>query len=665
MNREPQQVYAQLGGDPTRLHRGFRRLPVILVPGIMASRLSDAEGKPVWNPLAAPLGDSPGLFAADYERLRQVSAPLFPDEVNRYDDEAKNKKKEHIKHFFNVIVDKYDPLLEALGDADTTRLDPYGLRLSVYCCGYDWRQDNARSALRLAEVVDEALRDTGASKVILIGHSMGCTVCRYYCRVLGGESVVHRLILLGSPTLGSPGAYNTLKIGPPGAYVKDIKKAIHEGDEQGAVFELLRGGGNAVQQMANVGTTGWGAAQSMPGDIYLGLCLGAGKWLTRDETTHFARQVPALYQLVPTTVFCRKHPNWLIFDPLATGYLPTGFMVVLPTLFQAAVEAIAATADALAGASEKEGDKIREGAEKAFDPDREKRTSSRTKRNAMTVAELFETLSFDDLSLTAQLLKNLYERLEKRMFLDCRNNDLLYRDIYTGVLDRVDTRAISAGNLLIAQQFEKALTVDHRFEGHLTPLGLVGKLLNPALSLPPVQAVVSSIAGFFSIDEEEDEAPKKEDRGPRAYIPPRTVNVCSVDLAVEGGGILFPTAVISFDDSNVVRQELLPNLVVTVLGIAGADDIFEQAFGDGTVPKTSVNPPEELLCRPFLDVIAISKALHAEMCQHAEVVEAVMDTIFDSLDDYVNGTSAQPYVAPSPGAESAAGDDGGAEGGGS
>ena len=40
------------------------------------------------------------------------------------------------------------------GAAEARHLTP-----RVYCCGYDWRQDNARSASRLAGIVDEALRE--------------------------------------------------------------------------------------------------------------------------------------------------------------------------------------------------------------------------------------------------------------------------------------------------------------------------------------------------------------------------------------------------------------------------------------------------------------------------------------------------------------------------
>jgi hypothetical protein len=84
---------------------------------------------------------------------------------------------------------------------------------------YDWRRDNRVSAKRLATFVDEKLANwrkasgNDAAKVILIGHSMGGLVSRYYIECLGGWQNVRRLFTLGTPHRGSLNALGFLANG--------------------------------------------------------------------------------------------------------------------------------------------------------------------------------------------------------------------------------------------------------------------------------------------------------------------------------------------------------------------------------------------------------------------------------------------------------------------
>ena len=58
---------------------------------------------------------------------------------------------------------------------------------------------------RLSTVVDNVLRATGASKVILIGHSMGGLVARAYTRwIPGGSDKVYKILTIGTPNSGIP-----------------------------------------------------------------------------------------------------------------------------------------------------------------------------------------------------------------------------------------------------------------------------------------------------------------------------------------------------------------------------------------------------------------------------------------------------------------------------
>ncbi|MGI9016232.1 MAG: lipase family alpha/beta hydrolase [Euzebya sp.] len=59
----------------------------------------------------------------------------------------------------------------------------------------------------LAAEVDRVLSITGAEKVMIVGHSMGGVVTRYYVQQLGGDQLVDTVITLGSPHRGTYAAY--------------------------------------------------------------------------------------------------------------------------------------------------------------------------------------------------------------------------------------------------------------------------------------------------------------------------------------------------------------------------------------------------------------------------------------------------------------------------
>ena len=82
--------------------------------------------------------------------------------------------------------------------------------------------------------IDDVLAQTGADKLVLVGHSMGGLVCRDYLAIHGGDKV-DRLITLATPHQGSqlaalglganaremePGSgwLQRFRLGPPSAY---------------------------------------------------------------------------------------------------------------------------------------------------------------------------------------------------------------------------------------------------------------------------------------------------------------------------------------------------------------------------------------------------------------------------------------------------------------
>ncbi|WP_247750003.1 MULTISPECIES: hypothetical protein [unclassified Agrobacterium] len=97
---------------------------------------------------------------------------------------------------------------------------------NYYEFAYDWRRDNRVSAKKLARFCDEKLaswrKESGSSeaRVILVAHSMGGLVSRYYVECLEGWKTTKNLITLGTPHRGSLDAVNgicnglTKSVGP-------------------------------------------------------------------------------------------------------------------------------------------------------------------------------------------------------------------------------------------------------------------------------------------------------------------------------------------------------------------------------------------------------------------------------------------------------------------
>jgi len=87
------------------------------------------------------------------------------------------------------------------------RLKRYGLR-SVTAMNYNViGHDIGELAEQLSATVDHVLDAAGATRVHLIGHSLGGLVGRYYIQMLGGDQKVHTCITLGAPHQGSYAAF--------------------------------------------------------------------------------------------------------------------------------------------------------------------------------------------------------------------------------------------------------------------------------------------------------------------------------------------------------------------------------------------------------------------------------------------------------------------------
>jgi pimeloyl-ACP methyl ester carboxylesterase len=188
--------------------------PVVVIPGILGSRLRDAQtGAELW----------PGsLWNVVLGSKEHLALPFDPGTLQPLAEARPDGLFEAV-----LGTDFYGEILRTLehsgGYARTVPGTPVaaGSR-RYYVFAYDWRQDNVRTAARLDAFIEQIRRDHGDPqlKVDIVAHSMGGLVTRYFLRygaqdvlpVLhrddfrvsdAGAAKVRTAILLGTPNLGS------------------------------------------------------------------------------------------------------------------------------------------------------------------------------------------------------------------------------------------------------------------------------------------------------------------------------------------------------------------------------------------------------------------------------------------------------------------------------
>ncbi len=191
------------------------RVPVILVPGLLGSRLArEKDGVELWP------GGVRKLLTSDYQDL---ALRIDPETLEPLDDGLVPSG------LFDGAVGKdfYRRILRELRVAGGYRLAKPGQpvvqqKARLYVFTYDWRQDNVKTVAKLDALIDQIRRDYGdpGLRVDIVAHSMGGLIARYYERygtvdvldgnsfqVTGlGHSKLRRMVLLGTPNQGTVGA---------------------------------------------------------------------------------------------------------------------------------------------------------------------------------------------------------------------------------------------------------------------------------------------------------------------------------------------------------------------------------------------------------------------------------------------------------------------------
>ncbi|TCO77853.1 esterase/lipase family protein [Chromatocurvus halotolerans] len=192
--------------------------PLILIPGVLGSRLKREDGTEAWP------GSIGKLLVSRYQDL---AMPIDEDTLQPHPGSLEPGAlfdKAAGREYYSRII----KLLEGPGGyrRGAAGVAPDDSAPRYYVMTYDWRQDAVQSARELDRLI-RTIRSDHASpdlRVDIIGHSMGGLIARYYSRygtadVLNnnqfdaddpGASRLRRLVLVGTPNLGSIGAIRSL-----------------------------------------------------------------------------------------------------------------------------------------------------------------------------------------------------------------------------------------------------------------------------------------------------------------------------------------------------------------------------------------------------------------------------------------------------------------------
>jgi pimeloyl-ACP methyl ester carboxylesterase len=181
---------------------------IVCIPGITGSVLRK-DGKDVWNISGGAFLNALTSLGKSIGQLRLEDDPSDVDDVDGITAPSVIRDVHLIPGLWKI--DGYTKLVDRIqATFDVT------LGKNLHEFPYDWRRDNRVAARQLGRRIEgwltEWRRSSGASdaKAILVGHSMGGLIARYYIECLGGWRDTRTLVTFGTPYGGSMYALGTL-----------------------------------------------------------------------------------------------------------------------------------------------------------------------------------------------------------------------------------------------------------------------------------------------------------------------------------------------------------------------------------------------------------------------------------------------------------------------
>src|SRR3954471_16415714 len=211
---------------------------IVMLPGITGSVLTK-DGKEVWAPTGG--GAMHALMTLGHD-VQQLALKDDPPDVDDLGDGVEATRVMPDIHLIPGLwkIDGYSKLRNYLLTTFDVRLNE-----NLFDFPYDWRRDNRVAARKLQRNSEQWLRawrqqsGNNDAKLILVGHSMGGVVSRYYLECLDGWRDTRTLVTFGTPYRGSLNAVGTLsngmekKIGPIALDLSTMARSFT------SIYELL------------------------------------------------------------------------------------------------------------------------------------------------------------------------------------------------------------------------------------------------------------------------------------------------------------------------------------------------------------------------------------------------------------------------------------------
>ncbi|MGK8206228.1 esterase/lipase family protein [Burkholderia cenocepacia] len=235
-----------------------RVIPVIFVPGVMGTNLKSTreqeKNAPVWLVDSGITVASAWMFRGAEQRKQKLDpnntavyeGGKIPSGTAQSEAELRRRGWGTVGHMSygtflpmleNALNDAHECksglrsqlmrelVAEAPGVSTLSRKEvelSYRYFLPVHAVGYNWLQSNADSAKHLAEKIREFTdhyrkMNKVCDKVIIVTHSMGGLVARYYSEVDGHRDSILGIVHGVMPTTGAATAYKRVKAGTEGA----------------------------------------------------------------------------------------------------------------------------------------------------------------------------------------------------------------------------------------------------------------------------------------------------------------------------------------------------------------------------------------------------------------------------------------------------------------
>ena len=211
---------------------------IVMLPGITGSVLQK-DGKDVWAPTAG------GAINALLSLGKDIKSLALADDPPDVDDLGDGVVATRVMPDIHLIpglwkIDGYSKLKSYIMKIFDVKIGE-----NLFEFAYDWRRDNRVAARKLQRLADDWLKTwreksgNADAKLILVGHSMGGLISRYYLECLDGWRDTRTLVTFGTPYRGSLKAVGTLsngmeeKLGPISLNLTAMARSFT------AVYQLL------------------------------------------------------------------------------------------------------------------------------------------------------------------------------------------------------------------------------------------------------------------------------------------------------------------------------------------------------------------------------------------------------------------------------------------